>query len=82
MILAVVETIHRTNCRSVPDMLRDSADSIETETDDDDRTASMIAVQVTESGDITVYGWGSTNDLHALGALAAGIHHLNQVRET
>jgi hypothetical protein len=43
---------------------------IEVETEEDDRTVAMIAIEVTESGDIEVYGWGDTNEFHCLGVLA------------
>ena len=58
MALALVETIYDKNFRSVPDMLRLSADSIEAETDADDKTNAMFGIQLCESGAIELYGWG------------------------
>lgn len=76
MALAEVKTLYETNCRSVPDMMREAAENIETETDEHDRTKAMIAIQVSESGDVLVYGWGETDDVHAIGVLQMGIHRL------
>lgn len=71
--LAEVHTIYETNARSIPDMLRHSADSIESEGPEGyARTVAMIAVQLSEDGDIQVYGWGQTTTIHALGVLTAG----------
>jgi len=71
--LAEVHTIYETNARSIPDMLRQSANSIESEVPEGfSRTTAMIAVQLTENGDIQVYGWGQTTTIHALGVLHAG----------
>ena len=70
------QTIYETNCRSIPAMMREAADGIEGDTDEHDRTKSMIAIQVGESGDVLVYGWGDTDDIQALGALQMGIHEL------
>jgi|GEM_PF-2374192 len=74
--LAEVKTLYETNCRSVPDMMREAAASIEGETDDHERTVAMIAVQVLENGDVQVYGWGDTTDIHAVGSLQMGVHRL------
>lgn len=68
--IAEVITLYDTNANHIPDMLRKRAEAIEAETDADDRTVAMIAVEVTESGDLEVYGWGQTNDFHCLGVLA------------
>ena len=71
--LAEVHTIYETNCRSIPGMLRQAADNLEIEEAEGyDKTVAMIAVQVTESGQVQLYGWGDTNQFHALGALSAG----------
>ena len=74
--LAEVHTLYESNARSVPDMLRMAADSISAETDDDDRTQAVVAIQLTESGEVMVYGWGDTNDLHAIGIMERGKHEL------
>jgi hypothetical protein len=81
MKLAEVHTLYDTNCRSIPDMMRQAADSIETEVVEGfDPTKAMIAVQISESGQIQIYGWGDTNDMHAAGVLMAGVHELMQGR--
>lgn len=71
--LAEVHTLYETNARSIPDMLRQAAEGIETETDEDSRTTAVIAVQLAENGEVQVYGWGDTSDIHALGVLQLGI---------
>ena len=71
--LAEVTTLYETNCRSIPDMLRQAADSIEGEVAEGySPTVAMVAVQLTESGEVRLYGWGDTADHHALGLLARG----------
>lgn len=78
-MIAEVHTLYDTNARSIPDMLRQAADSIETEVEQGfNPTKAMIAVQVSESGAIQIYGWGDTDDLHAIGALQMGIHRLSR----
>jgi hypothetical protein len=77
MKLAEVHTIYEANCRSIPDMLRQSAKSIETEIEEGySPTVAMVAVQVTQSGKIQVYGWGDTSMLHAMGVLHAGLQEI------
>lgn len=72
--LAEVATIYETNCRSIPDMLRQSAASIESEADEGyARTTAMVAVQIAENGDVQVYGWGDTDIIHAAGLLHLGL---------
>lgn len=68
--IAEVVTLYDTNANHITDMMRLCADKIEAETEDDDRTVAMIAIRVTESDDIELFGWGPTNDFHALGVLA------------
>lgn len=75
--LAEVHTIYETNARKIPDMMRESASSIEAETDEHDRTKAMIAVQVTEEGRIEIYGWGETDTLAAIGALQMSVTKLS-----
>lgn len=50
MALAEVVTLYDTNAANVADMLRGAAENIESETDADDRTEAIIAVQIAESG--------------------------------
>jgi len=69
-MVAEVITLYDTNANHIPAMLRKRAELIEVETEEDDRTVAMIAIEVTESGDIEVYGWGDTNEFHCLGVLA------------
>ena len=68
--LAEVVTLYDTNANHIPDMLRKRADAIEAETDADDRTIATIFIEVTESGDLEIYGFGKTDDFHCLGVLA------------
>lgn len=75
--LAVVETFYEHNASEVPAMLRQSADSIEAETDENDRTKAMMAVQVTHGGAIAIYGWGSVDRFMAIGVLQAAITKLS-----
>ena len=78
--LAEVHTIYEANARSIPDMLRQSADSIETETVEGySPTVAMVAVQLSENGEIQVYGWGDTTTIHALGVLHAGAQKIGQM---
>ncbi len=79
--LAEVHTIYETNARSIPDMLRQSADSLDTEVDEGfARTTAMIAVQLTEGGGIKVYGWGDTDNIHALGLLHLGLQEIGSIQ--
>jgi len=55
--LAEVVTLYDSNASQIPAMLRKRADAIEAETERDDRTVAMIAVEVTDSGDLEIYGW-------------------------
>ncbi|HEX8418561.1 MAG TPA: hypothetical protein VF638_00955 [Sphingomonas sp.] len=74
--LAPVTTIYEKNASDVPAMLRKAADSIEAETDDDDRTKAMMAVQVSHGGAIAIYGWGPVDRFMAIGVLQAAITKL------
>lgn len=74
--LAVVETLYEHNASEVPAMLRQSADSIEAETDENDRTRAMVGVQLTHGGVIAIYGWGSLDRFTAIGVLQAAITKL------
>lgn len=78
--LAAVETLYETNCRSIPDMLRQSADSIESEAGEGySPTTAMVAVQLAENGSVQIYCWGDTDDQRALGLLMRGQHHLLEI---
>lgn len=77
--LAEVHTLYETNCRSIPDMLRQAADGIESEGDDDSPTVAMVAVQLAENGEVQLYGWGDTGDMHALALLERGKHELLRI---
>lgn len=75
--LAEVTPLYETNCRSIPDMLRQAADSIEIERDEGfSPTVAMVAVQISESGQIQIYGWGDTDNMHTLAMLERGKHEL------
>jgi|DEB19_MinimDraft_3_1074340.scaffolds.fasta_scaffold278122_2 hypothetical protein len=76
-MIAEVATLYETNARSIPDMLRQAADSIEEEASEDcSPTVAMVAVQISESGQVHVYGWGDTDDLRAIGLMERGKHSL------
>lgn len=71
--LAEVHTLYESNCRQIPEMLRQAADSIETEEAEGfSRTVAMGAVQITENGDVQIYGWGETDAYKMLGMLERG----------
>jgi len=72
--LAAVETLYETNARSIPDMLRQAADSIDA--DPDDAPTAAVAVFVDAAGTVQIYGWGDVNDLSALGLIERGKHEL------
>lgn len=67
--LAEVVTLFDKNASDVPAMLRQSADSIESETDEYDRTKAMVGVQVTEGGNIEIYGWGAIDTVQTIAFL-------------
>lgn len=70
-MLAEVTTLYETNARSIPDMLRQCADTLEN--DPDASATAMVAVQLDENGNVQVYGWGDTNTIHAAGLLHMGL---------
>ena len=74
--LKIVEAFPEGNVANIAAMLRQAADSIGSETDEDNRTEAMIAVQIHEDGDIQVYGWGRTDSVKAIGTLHLGIAQL------
>jgi hypothetical protein len=74
--LSVVPLYDGAMAADVIGSLRRAANSIEAETGEDDRTVSMIAVAVSETGNVEIYGWGQTNSFHALGVLAKGMAKL------
>lgn len=74
--LAEVHTLYDVNASNVPAMLRQSADSIEAETEENDRTRAMMGVQVTHGGAIAIYGWGKIERFEAIGILQAAITKL------
>lgn len=76
MPLAEVIPIYETNASNVADMLRQAAGNIEAETDADDRTQAVIAVQLLESGTVQIYGWGKTDSMKAIGTLQLGVARL------
>lgn len=72
--LAEVHTLYESNPRSIVDMLRAAADSIGTEEDDPgcSPTTAVVMIQLAENGDVQVYGWGKTDDMHAIGMIELG----------
>lgn len=76
-MLAEVVTLYETNCHSIPEMLRKLADSIESEdAEQHDMTKTVVGVQVKESGDVEIYGWGDADELRALGILHLAAHQI------
>lgn len=78
MALAEVSTLYEVNCRNIPEMLRGAADNIESEADEPDcsPTKAVVAIQLSQDGQVVVYGWGDTSDIHALGIIERGKHEL------
>ncbi len=77
MKLAEVIPLYEHNASDIAAMLRDAADSIETEEAEGfQRTRCMIAVQITEDRHIKVYGWGRTDVTDSIGVLTAGASYL------
>jgi hypothetical protein len=76
--LAEVVTLYETNSRSMPEMLRKLADSIESEdAAQHDMTTSIACIQLKESGDIEIYGWGDLDDKYkCVGVLAAAMKRI------
>ena len=78
MAIAEVVTLYDTNARTpIPDQMRIAADTIESETEDNDKTTAMVFIQLYESGDVQVCGIGETNDLHSLGLLVKAVAALS-----
>lgn len=81
--LKVVETLYESNARDIASMLTVSAKSIADERDDpleENPTVSMVAVQVSQNGNIKVYGWGAT-DMHlAIAALHLGLTEVSRIQ--
>jgi len=75
---AEVITLFEANCADIPAMLRQSADNVETETEDNDRTVSMVCLQVHESGDIQIFRWGQTDTKSCIATLTIAQHQLIQ----
>lgn len=79
--LAEVHTLYETNARSIPDMLRQAADGIETEVDEGySPTQAMVAVQVSANGEIKVYGWGDLDNFKAIGLLHLGLQQVGDIQ--
>ncbi len=68
--LAEVITLYPDNCRDIVAKLREAADSIESETDDNDRTEAVVSIMMHESGEVTIYGWGDAPSFKAMAMLA------------
>lgn len=76
--LKVVETLYETNAANIADMLRQAADNIATETEENSRTQAMVAVQIHEDGQIQIYGWGQTDSLRAMATLQLGLAQMTR----
>jgi hypothetical protein len=74
--LSIVETLYEKNASDIVAMLRQAADTIESETPEDNRTEAVVAVQLHASGAIQVYGWGGVDSLKAIGTLHLGAAQL------
>lgn len=71
--LAEVVTLYEKNAGDIAAMLRQSAESIETEEAEGfAATRAMVAVQISEAGHIQVYGWGQTNTFDSIAVLGLG----------
>lgn len=75
---ADIITLYQDNCADIPAMLKKAADNIEAETSDHDRTVSMVCLQVHESGDIQIFGWGAIHTRDCIALLEIGKHQLIQ----
>lgn len=79
MKLAEVHTLYATNAADIPAMLRQAAASIETEAAEGySPTRAVIAVQVSEEGEVQVYGWGRTETFDSIAVLQIGAAKLIQ----
>lgn len=74
---ATIHALFETNASDIPAMLRQAADSIETEEAEGfDPTRAMVAVQIGKGGEVRVYGWGHTDSYDSMGILQCGIAQL------
>ncbi len=73
--VAEVVTLYEKNARDIPAMLRESADSIER----DQHVLSMTAVAIHDDGSVSIYGWGTTDNLHSIAALNLGLAKLTRL---
>lgn len=79
MKLAEVHTLYEENASDIPAMLRQSARSIETEAEEGySPTRAMVAVQISEEGDVQIYGWGRTDSMDSLALLHLGIAQMTK----
>jgi len=71
--LAEVVTLYDKNASDIASMLRQAAESIESEAEEGfSPTRMMCAVQISESGKVQVYGWGNTETFDCIAALEVG----------
>lgn len=76
---AEIVPLYAVNASDVAAMLRQAADSIETEEAEGySPTRAMAAVQISENGGIQIYGWGRTDTMHSLALLHLGVAKLQQ----
>lgn len=67
--LAEVVSIYETNASDMAAMLRQCATSVESETEEDDRTECMVGIQFSECGRVKLYGWGDIDSYKTLAIL-------------
>lgn len=75
---ADIITLYQENCADIPAMLKKAAEVIEAETDELDCTVSMVCIQVRESGDLQIFGWGRSDARDCIATLAIAQHQLIQ----
>jgi hypothetical protein len=68
--LAEVVTLREDCAADIVDCLHKSADAIAAETEDHDRTRAVIAVHVTASGRLRIYGMGAIDTIDTIAHLA------------
>ncbi|NYT42318.1 hypothetical protein HZY97_16215 [Sphingomonas sp. R-74633] len=72
--LSVVRLHSEAMAADIVGSLRRAADNIAAEGEADDRTVAVVAVSVSESGEVALYGWGRCSDrFTVIGMLHAAI---------
>lgn len=73
MALAEVVTLYDTNCRDIPEMLKGLAEAVELERQEGIQTETVLAIQLTDGGAISIYGFGDADNFKALALLQLAI---------